>query len=409
MKKRIALLICLAMLAVPMSGCYYLDESPYGQSVPTGEETLSQEDLVQQIDPQLDELGGTTIDYNAAFAVYAPDTVMIRAGDHEITWEVLFFFLHGTIQNLISSLGSIESWTEHLYADYSAEDMVLSDALDVILLYAALETCAASAGVTVNDDFNAVVDAEFASTAETYGGEEAFLELLWEEDGIHSREVYNYLVYISELANQYFRYEFGEHGEKLSDDDIAEFTAGDGYLMAKHILRLKADHTEHDGSVAADVCTECKELNAAALKQTEEISAELNKLSDDGGNPDEYFDGYVAEYSEDTGSETYPNGYLFQSGDMVEEFYNECLNLDIGTYGDIIETTYGYHIVYRLPINYDENPISASYGGDTRTLREIVAYTMLDSTLNSFRETITANYTDEYNFMDFPSIFILGY
>jgi parvulin-like peptidyl-prolyl isomerase len=54
--------------------------------------------------------------------------------------------------------------------------------------------------------------------------------------------------------------------------------------------------------------------------------------------------------TEDPGVASYPDGYLFQSGEMVAEFEDATAALEIGQVSGIVETTYGYHIIYRIPI-----------------------------------------------------------
>lgn len=79
----------------------------------------------------------------------------------------------------------------------------------------------------------------------------------------------------------------------------------------------------------------------SAKAQAEEILAKLKK------NP-ENFDKLMAEYSQDPGSKTYPDGYLFKEGDMVPEFYKGALALKVGEISGIVESQYGYHIILKV-------------------------------------------------------------
>jgi hypothetical protein len=48
---------------------------------------------------------------------------------------------------------------------------------------------------------------------------------------------------------------------------------------------------------------------------------------------------------------------------MVSAFYDATIALEIGAFSDIVESDFGYHIIYRLPIDYDVTPIAYSdYG-----------------------------------------------
>ena len=55
----------------------------------------------------------------------------------------------------------------------------------------------------------------------------------------------------------------------------------------------------------------------------------------------------LKENSEDSGLESFPNGYLFTAGDMVPEFEQATRDLEIGAVSGIVESDYGYHIILR--------------------------------------------------------------
>ncbi|MBQ7793275.1 MAG: peptidylprolyl isomerase, partial [Clostridia bacterium] len=67
----------------------------------------------------------------------------------------------------------------------------------------------------------------------------------------------------------------------------------------------------------------------------------------------EDFDALMKEYSEDPGLETSPDGYFFSSGEMVSEFENTTAALGFNEIG-FTESSFGYHIIKRLPVTKDE-------------------------------------------------------
>lgn len=112
-----------------------------------------------------------------------------------------------------------------------------------------------------------------------------------------------------------------------TDADLEAFLANSSYgtgrwLKAKHILINKTE----DGS---------------GLEQAKEILAFVKE------NP-EKFDSMMATYSQDPSSITQPDGYLFQESDMVTEFYESTLPLQVGEISDIVESQYGYHIILKV-------------------------------------------------------------
>ncbi len=64
----------------------------------------------------------------------------------------------------------------------------------------------------------------------------------------------------------------------------------------------------------------------------------------------EDFDKLMAEYTEDPGLETNPDGYVFTSGEMVAEFENAVKALKVGKVSDLVESDYGYHIIKRIEL-----------------------------------------------------------
>ena len=80
----------------------------------------------------------------------------------------------------------------------------------------------------------------------------------------------------------------------------------------------------------------------------------------------EDFDALMYEYSQDPGLEENPDGYVFTSGEMAEAF-EECV--DFMGYDEYVmcETEFGYHIVKRLPVLYED--IKENVAKEVRTAK----------------------------------------
>ncbi|MBQ7119560.1 MAG: S-layer homology domain-containing protein [Oscillospiraceae bacterium] len=126
---------------------------------------------------------------------------------------------------------------------------------------------------------------------------------------------------------------FGESGKYAVDTaGIAEFLSGN-YVRVKHIL-IQAQEENY------------KEKEALAKQVLQKISR------------GEDFEKLLAEYGEDPGMITNPDGYLIDSNgytpdgsQMVEEFAVGSNALKVGEVSDIVTTAYGFHIIRRYPID----------------------------------------------------------
>ncbi len=104
----------------------------------------------------------------------------------------------------------------------------------------------------------------------------------------------------------------------------------DDKVTVKHIL--VAFEEGEEGNVT-------DEAKAAAKKEAEEVLAKVKNGED--------FDALIKEYNDDPGAKD--EGYTFaQDGSMVKEFEDASFALKVGGVSELVETTYGYHIIKRI-------------------------------------------------------------
>ena len=122
----------------------------------------------------------------------------------------------------------------------------------------------------------------------------------------------------------------------------------------KHILLLTVDMeadpvAREDGTYGYPALDD--ETIAAQRAKIDDLLAQL-RASDD---PETLFDELMNEYSEDSGLAGNPDGYTATPGEMVPEFEDTAFSLDMGGISDVVESTYGYHIILRLPLDNPED------------------------------------------------------
>ena len=397
MKRIIATMLCAAMLTLMLAGCsgdegdlfeYFDERLQSGETdAPPGMEDAEGAGGTEGADSTADSLMDIESDLEALFAAFSPDTVMLDISGFDVTWGELFFYMNSHINGLRSNIEGPVDWSEVQYDDVTYADLVLMYSLDNALMYKSFEYGARLNGISLNDEHLALVQSDFEQMAAMYGGEEMLLQLLWLESGCYSKELLDYFLETGFLANLLFAELYGDAGEKVSDEDVMEFIGDEEFLMAMHILRLKPEEGEED----------------TALAEAEEILSLLNDY--DGDDFKGFFAGLMYEHSQDEGGLVqFPGGYLFQYGDMVQPFYTACTELEIGEFSGIVETEYGYHILLRLPIDFDATPQSFMMYGDYRSLRIFVAESFFDEVLAEWRDSLVVTHSAAYDSMDLASL-----
>jgi len=327
------------------------------------------------------------VDFVAAFRTFPPDTVMITAGGFTATWAELFFNIYGNINSLISSFGELPDLTMELQHGITYADAIMEVAVEHILQAKSFEYGARLHGIELSDEEQALLEITIQEMAEPLGGEDALLERLWTSNGITNLDLFKYLFFIDFLPMSLFVNQFGEWGDGLSDEEVAAFTENDGYIMAKHILIMKQDGDD------------------APRERIEDILHQLKEFSDD--DFENFFDLLMFEFSEDQGGVAlFPGGYLFQPGDFEESFYEAVTALEIGELSGVVETSHGYHIILRLPINYDVAPVVHASRGDEMSLRMIAAFEMFEMELQMWRDSLNPVFSAEFESIDLSAIFV---
>ncbi|MCL2079110.1 MAG: peptidyl-prolyl cis-trans isomerase [Oscillospiraceae bacterium] len=384
-KKLLALPLCFLLLFAIVSGCSGADTDPNGDPLesesPGGENSPG---AGGDLDPS--NTGG--IDFDFARSFFAPDTVMISADGVFVTWSELYLFLFREISGVLYYFPDGVDWSEEYLPETTFADLILEAAVEPALSLLSYAYGAKLLGLDQNsqslDDFLAEIDEMIAD----YGGVEVFEQVL-HDNGFMSVEAYIEFAKLAMLPDLLLTHLYGEDLMGLSDDSIAEFAEREGFMQAKHIL---VSHIS-DGVE-----------NEHALEDSEAILALLKDRENDDDFVD-YFSELVAEYSEDPGSFSFPDGYLFVFEDMVPEFSEACSNLNAGEISGIVETSYGFHIILRLPINYDSIPAGLASMGEYYTLREYVALVDFDELAYEWRNAVTFEFSSQFESIDFSEIF----
>ncbi len=244
--------------------------------------------------------------------------------------------------------------------DENLDGNVITDAV----LY---ELCKENNITITEEDFQTDVVDLFAQIKEANG------ETFAADMGLSEYYVYQNLTFSAFYQKLYDAlYLNGDGFEEAKQETLQKFE-DEGYVHANHVLI--AFPTNADGSEVTD------EQKAEAKAKAEEVLEKINAGED--------FNKLVEEYSDDPGKVNSPDGYYFTTGRMVQEFEDAAMALLDGEVSDIVETSYGYHIIKRLPLTE----------GDISTTSEFqeISYNKLDAIFTERCENKEVVKADNYD------------
>ena len=162
-----------------------------------------------------------------------------------------------------------------------------------------------------------------------------------------------------------------EEGTINLGEDVLKDVFSNNYLKAQHILLLTTD--ESGAPLGEDEKAKVKEEIESILKRAKS---------------GENFTNLANEFSKDPGQQTSPEGYVFTDGEMVLEFEQATKALKPNEISDIVETSYGYHIIKRLPLSIEKDFVSDS--GDFEAI-------IRNRIITEFRQANIENWKKEFN------------
>lgn len=373
MKKFVALLIIICLVfgaAITYTGCGAADTAePEGSPEVSVEPSESVDEAETASVPQLD--------FEALRESHDPDEIVMTVDGNDVTWEEYFYWLYYSgvqVNNYINQMASYMSaygmdisWDDAADdSGVSFKDYVVQLAEENIRQIYSIKRFAAENDVTLtSENIKAIEEQRKADMENICGGEvsdEEFADALMETYYLPVK-VYDDMNEINYLYQNCFAKLYGENGELIGDDAAEKYIEDNGYLNATHILLMTIDPSTGEALDDAAVA-EKKEL-------AEKLAAELAEIKD-VEKLQERFAELKQEYCEDTGKETYPDGYIFTPGTMVTEFEDTVKALEDYQVSEPVLSKYGYHIIMRLPLTVD-SVLKTSDAGTELNARALAA------------------------------------
>ncbi len=329
---------------------------------------------------------------DAASKKYDGSAVVATVNGTEVTWKLYYYLIGSLTSQYINYTMAIPDFSADMGDGTTLQD-AMREALEArIKYYTVAITEAENRGLT--DTVNAEVDEQWNSIVEQYGGVDALMEAM--ESAYLDEPTYRMLLTSNAAFNAIMVDSYGMAGEKLTDGDVLTWANDNNYLHCKHILFLTQND---DGTDKTD------EEKAEIRKEAEATLAELRTLEDDREAMIARFDELMAD-ADDPGMTTFPDGYTFTSNQMVQEFEDGTRALEEYEISDIVESSYGYHIILRLPLDPEGKTLSQDSGtGDYMTLRADAANELFNAMLLDWIETSTVEWQGDFGTMDYNELF----
>ena len=404
-KKLLALLMSLVLLLGVLSGTALAADgeetaAPEATSAPAesasdnaSDGTSAGSDAVSDAQAAAQEAYAKVVaQLDAASKKYDGSAVVATVNGTEVTWKLYYYLLGSLTSQYVNYSMAIPDFTTDMGDGTTLQD-AMREAIEARMKYYTVAIAEAEER-GLSDTVNAEVEEQWQSMIERFGGLDALMEAI--DQGYLDEPTYRQLLATNAAFNAIMVDSYGTAGEKLTDEDVLAWANDNDYLHCKHILFLTQND---DGTDKTD------EEKAEIRKEAEATLEELRALEGDREAMMARFDALMAE-ADDPGMTTFPDGYTFTSNQMVQEFEDGTRALEEYAISDIVETSYGYHIILRLPLDPDGKTLSQDSGtGEYMTLRVDAANALFNDMLIEWINTATVEWQGDFGSLDYNELF----
>ncbi len=250
---------------------------------------------------------------------------VLAVGESIMTADEFKFFLDDIKSQMEGTeLADADSWETAEIEGKKAIDIAKERAYESAVIYLTQIEIAKNLGLEYSkEDMESIKSQINTAYFEQYENAEDLIQLICEAT-LYNAKLQEKMLAEQENTDEEIEKYFNENKELIEAV----------YMRAKHVLILTQNMETGEPLSDAE--------KATAKEKAESILARAQS--------GENFDALVGEFSEDPGSASYPEGYVFTSGEMVSEFENCVRSLPIDGIG-IAESSFGHHVIQRLALD----------------------------------------------------------
>lgn len=234
-----------------------------------------------------------------------------------------------------------DMWDGEYDDEYTLGEYIQTLVLDNMINTLVWRTQFDKLGLSFTEAEQKEIDDAISKAEEAAGGKDALQKTLDQYD-LNYYEYIQSVYYDTQKIYKIVDYYYGENGLEPVDEKTLLSYFKENYVRAKHILISTLD--SEGAAMTGSAMTKAKQTAQSVYEKAK-------------GADEKTFDELIKQYNEDEGVASYPDGYLFTTGEMVEEFEEAAFDMAVGE-TRMIQSDYGFHIIRKLSLE-DEKVYTA--------------------------------------------------
>lgn len=282
---------------------------------------------------------------------------VLKIDGHEVTHDEYTYFYMNTLYDFTINDSNFNKIKDN--------QLLLDTVLSTLVRHYAVYKLADQYDIKYDSEMKKSVDEEIEYTIEVYGGEEEYYAAL--EENYMTGDCYRKILEINQLEIAVRAYLIDEYTSDIpADDETVEEDFNVNFVRATHIFIDKD--------------------NGSTDEENRKLAEELSNRIKNG----ESFDDLQKEYGQDIGID-YKNGYYLTYGLYNQTFENTAYSLEINEISNAVESSVGFHIVKRLPLDSDY------FNKNIEDIRYIYKTRVINERLDEIAKTLEVEYTNLFN------------